>query len=117
MEVVTRVSGPEPGYIACAVFIVQASETVTAVDSLSTISCACPRLPIGSMRSRRWGLAHAGAQPLLACSSLAPPCCAQAAITLLEDKGKLPAPGVGARHWAWACRGSCRESHGRGIST
>ena len=25
MEIITRISGPEPGYIACSIFIVQAS--------------------------------------------------------------------------------------------
>jgi short subunit dehydrogenase-like uncharacterized protein len=38
VEVVTRVSGPEPGYIACSIFIVQAA--ITVLDERATLGIA-----------------------------------------------------------------------------
>ena len=93
MEIITRISGPEPGYIACSICIVQVgwggrgerraragrqagSGQLHGYTSL-VLRPVTPRTP------------HQAPPP-----GLPSPFSRQAAVTLLEERDKLPAPGV-----------------------
>lgn len=83
VQVVTRVSGPEPGYLACSVFIVQASAAPAPVPCLRWPCCAPAALAVLVAASTA---ADAAPAP-----QFHP---AQAAISVLEERSRLPAPGV-----------------------
>ena len=85
MEIITRVSGPEPGYIACSIFIVQARRQrgwTRGFEHVSMHDYACC-----------WGATCL--QPRQSCQTGAlRPIAPQAAITLLEEQERLGAPCV-----------------------
>lgn len=102
----TRISGPEPGYIACSIFVVQvavggwvvwgagvlhAGELLGPAQLVRVTSRAAAANSVLDVPSTLLTWLRSAAQPFPHFSTPPTP---QAAITLLEERDRLPLPGV-----------------------
>ena len=101
LAAVSQVSGPEPGYIACSIFVVQVPPGVAdspqgthsrVVSRLPRAGWACPR-PARRRARRHAPRARPLTHPAHASAAATLGLFLQAALTLLEERAQLGVPG------------------------